>query len=62
MKSILSALVCMALTLFMTLITDGMQQTRVPLRVAGNTTTIEFSPVFVADNGAYTGQEAAAGR
>ena len=37
------------------LVVFGAQQAPAPLRVAGNTTTIEFSPVFLAADGIYRG-------
>jgi NitT/TauT family transport system substrate-binding protein len=49
---------CAALLLAFLLIahsTPAQQPTLAPLRVAGNTSTIEFSPVFLAGNGIYPG-------
>src|SRR4051794_39414567 len=43
-----------ALICFCAMLTVGAQQPAPPLRVAGNTTTIELSPVFVAANGIYS--------
>jgi len=51
MKRTLPAALCFSLTVLAVLETNAVQQT--PLRVAGNTTTIELSPVLIAANGVY---------
>ncbi|HLQ75959.1 MAG TPA: ABC transporter substrate-binding protein, partial [Terriglobia bacterium] len=47
--------ICCVLMVSGTLFVGGAQRPPAPLRVFGNTTTIELSPVFAAANGIYPG-------